>query len=121
MPATTKETLTLNLQTFFKTKGIDKPVSWMMKQGISNNTAHKLLHGKFKRGLPMHHLAMICEKLWCTPNDLFIWTPKDKALDQPTHPLQALKLKVDSANLNAIIKKLSPDKIEELKKIAEGM
>src|ERR1041384_5623800 len=113
--------LTLNLEKLFKDKGIDKPVGWMTKQGISNNTAHKLLHGKFKRGLPMHHINMICEKLWCTPNDQLTWTPKDKALDQPTHPLQALKPKTDSPNFNALLKKLPPDKIEELKKLAEGM
>ena len=105
----------------FKAKGIDKPVGWMMKQGISNDTAHKLLHGKFKRGIPMHHLAMICEKLWCTPNDLFIWTVKDKAIDQPTHPLQIMKPKPDTGTINEVIKKLSPDKIEELKKLAKGL
>ena len=113
--------LTLNLEVLFRDKGIEKPIGWMMKQGISNDTAHKLLHGKFKRGVPMHHINMICEKLWCTPNDVFVWTPKTKPEDIATHPLQALRPRTDSKNIKDILKTLPPNKIEKLKKLAEEL
>jgi len=113
--------LTLNLLPLFKAKGIDKPLAWMMKHGMTNSVAHKLLNGKFKRGLPMHHVATICEQLWCTPNDLFLWTPSNTAADQPTHPLQALKKKQDTATINELLKVMPPEKIEELKRKAEEL
>src|SRR2546428_13082982 len=104
--------LTYDLANFFKAKGIDKPVGWMRRQDIPYNTASKILRGKYKRAIPLKHLEMICQRLWCLPNDLMAWKPDTKAEDVPAHPLQALKRMPENENLSQQILQLSPDKMK---------
>jgi len=112
--------LELRIKELLLQKGISKPFAWLRKQGISHTMAKKLLSGRYNR-LPLEHLATICEQAWCTPNDLFAWSPPDGSLDQPGHPLQALRRTTPPSDVAKKMEKLTPQQLEEVGRFIEGM
>lgn len=102
----------LCIDKLLKAKGIEKPYTWLKKQGINHQSAYKLLHQPSLR-VPINILHTICEAAWCTPSDLFEWIPDDPTKDIPKHPLQALKPK-EVVNIYPDIAKLSPAQLLEL-------
>ena len=96
-----------------KSKGITKPYPWLKAHGINHHTAYKLLHKSASLRVPIEVLHTICAAAWCTPSDLFEWTPTDPIADIPTHPLQALRPKAHT-DLLTKIQKLSPQQLATL-------
>jgi len=103
-----------------KSKGIEKPYTWLRKIGIFHQMAYKLLHKPSQR-ISIELLHKICEAAWCTPSDLFEWIPDEPTKDKPAHPLQALKPK-EAINIFPDIAKLTPQQLLEIEQeIKKGM
>ena len=102
--------LKLRIAQLLASKGIDKPYPWLKKLGINHSTAYILLHKPTLR-VPIAVLNSICEAAWCTPSDLFEWTPAKDVLDIANHPLQALK-PAPIPTFTDKLKKLTPKQLK---------
>ncbi len=108
--------LQLQVKALLLSKGITKPYTWLKKIGICHQSAYKLIHKPSLR-VPINLIDKICEAAYCTPSDLFVWTPSNAILDNENHPLYKLKAsQQEPINLAALLPKLS---LEELKATEE--
>ncbi|MEP7170106.1 MAG: helix-turn-helix transcriptional regulator [Bacteroidota bacterium] len=71
-------------------RGIKTPLVALRKGGISQKVANQYLTGQ-KKHILLKHIEILCKLLRCAPNDLFAWTPDNKAEDIPENPLQAIR------------------------------
>lgn len=93
--------LKLNLTSIFKTRNIEKPYSFLIKAGFSQNTATRIANNQVE-SIQFRHIEMLCYTLNCEPNDLFSWTPDKKIMVPENHSLNKLKRNNDTENLNQI-------------------
>ena len=100
----------MNVRRMCRERGIPHPVSALMKAGIGQGIVSKYLEGKAQR-VPLAHLEKLCLLFRCTPNELFTWTPAQKADDYPENPLQAIRHK-PSFDLEEKLKGMSLDEIK---------
>ena len=84
--------LSYNLKAIFKARQIERPYSFLVKAGISPNSATRILNGDTKI-IRLDHIEKICELLCCDPNDLFVYQPKANYPLRDNHPLLKLKPK----------------------------
>jgi DNA-binding Xre family transcriptional regulator len=79
--------IVLHLKPILAARNILHPSAYLIKIGVNNYTANKMLHGEAVQ-INFRQLTALCENLNCTPNDLL-------ALRQMTlpenHALHALK------------------------------
>jgi DNA-binding Xre family transcriptional regulator len=101
------------LKALMESKGIAKPYASLMKMGLNHTKVVRLLRNDNVQ-LDKRTMNILCEALWCTPNDLFEWIPEHSAIDQASHPLQALKPKEVYA-IQKDIQKLTPAQLSDLK------
>ncbi|WP_298121780.1 helix-turn-helix transcriptional regulator [Flavobacterium sp.] len=81
--------LSLNLRPIFTTRGIEKPYSFLVKNGFTSHTANSLLNSK-TRVFRLDHIELLCEILLCEPNDLLMWKPDSGKTIAPNNPLNKL-------------------------------
>ena len=89
--------LSLNLTPIFKARGINKPHSFLVKNGFSNFTATNLLSTS-TRVFRLNYIEILCNILVCEPNDLLLFTPDKTKQYAPNNPL--FKLASDDSNSN---------------------
>ena len=89
--------LSLHLTPIFKARGINKPHSFLVKNGFSNFTATTLL-STGTRVFRLSYIEMLCSILVCEPNDLLLFTPDKGKQYSPNNPL--LNLASDDSNAN---------------------
>lgn len=89
--------LSLNLAPIFKARGIDKPYSFLVKNGFTPFTATNIINNN-SRVFRLDHIEMLCNILVCEPNDLLLFTPDKDKQYAPNNPL--LKLSIDDSNSN---------------------
>lgn len=106
-----------NLHSIFALRNIQKPRTWMIKNGISANTADRLLRNE-QRHLKFDDVEKLCLGLNCSPSDLFIWQPDSEADNIPNHPLQAIR---SNKTLPDVMEELNRSTIDELKIVADFM
>lgn len=104
----------------FHLRGIDNPVSFMMKNGINRSTASNLYRGQVEF-VRLGHLEKLCSLLRCTPNDLLAWTPDAKAPLDEEHPLNALKRDRSAKNIAEMASKLPLEKLNRLESMLEEL
>ena len=103
--------LTINLRNIFNLRMIEKPQAWMLKAGIQQNSARRLLNNE-QQHIRFDDLEALCLGLNCSPTDLFIWQPDSKAEDIPGHPLQAIR---SDKLLPDVLSQLKNSSLDELK------
>tara|TARA_R100001230_G_C5628169_1_gene136359 strand:+ start:416 stop:790 length:375 start_codon:yes stop_codon:yes gene_type:complete len=108
--------ITLNLHQVFKTRGITKGYSFLVKNGISPGTAKTLMYNK-PRAIRLDHIEILCKTLVCEPSDLFTYTPEKKDNLPDTHPLKKLIRDPEEASLKQTISHLSYQELIEIKKL----
>ncbi len=108
--------ITLNLHQVFKTRGITKGYSFLVKNGISPGTAKTLMYNK-PRAIRLDHIEILCKTLVCEPSDLFTYTPEKKDTLPDTHPLKKLIRDPEEASLKQTISHLSYQELIEIKKL----
>lgn len=113
-----KNMLQYNLRPLFRARGIDRPFTLLVRAGISEASAHRILNnqtGNFK----LRHIEILCRILVCQPNDLLVWIPEKDASYPEDYPLKDLQSDGDSDGLevfaNMPLKKLQ----EVAKEVAE--
>ena len=87
--------LSLNLRPIFTIRGIEKPYSFLVKNGFTSHTANCLLNSK-TRVFKLDHIELLCEVLLCEPNDLLVWKPDSGKTIAPNNPLNKLIANTDS-------------------------
>ncbi|HRH48060.1 MAG TPA: helix-turn-helix transcriptional regulator [Panacibacter sp.] len=100
-------------------KGIDDARRWLVKNGLSHPAAYRLLNHK-QESINFNTLERLCLSLNCTPNEFFSWQPSDAAIPA-SHPMQKLKPVAAEHSVNARLKTLSPEKMEELQKFLDQL
>ena len=108
--------ITLNLHQVFKTRGITKGYSFLVKNGISPGTAKTLMYNK-PRAIRLDHIEILCKTLVCEPSDLFTYTPEKKDNLPDTHPLKKLIRDPEEASLKQTLSHLSYQELIEIKKL----
>lgn len=112
--------LKANLRQVFESRGVKNPLVLMQKWGISRPTAWNLLDNRVK-SISFRHLELICERLNCTPNDLYAWTPGAGVGDVEGHPLRGLMRDDSAADLVETLKELPLDKLKEARELLASL
>lgn len=99
------------IKELMKARGVKAPLAALMKAGISQGVAQKMLNGS-KKWISIAHVEKLCILLRCTPNDLYEWVPDNQAEDYPENPLQVIRQK-PAFNLEEVVKNMT---LEEIKK-----
>ena len=107
--------LHLNLKPIFFARGIEKPSTYLIKNGFNANSAHRLLHSG-TRAIKLDHIEKLCEILLCEPTDLFQWIPDSGKVNLPNDPLN--KLIASKENQNDIQTTLNSLPYQQLKEIS---
>lgn len=105
--------LRYNFKRILKLRRIDKPFSYLVKQGYSDNFATRISNNRVER-LSLDDLLKLCELFQCTPNDLMEWIPGEKDANNTNHPLISLKRDNKAINLQEMLNKVPLDKIAEI-------
>lgn len=108
--------LTFNFSRIFKARGIDKPFSYLVKVGYSDNFATRIVNNRIKR-IDLSALEKLCELLQCTPNDLLEWIPESKDKTNDNHPLISIKRSDKVVQLTQILNSVPLDKLNEIESV----
>ena len=108
--------LTFNFTRIFKSRGIDKPFSYLVKVGYSDNFATRVVNNRIER-LNLKDVEKLCELFQCTPNDLLEWTPDIKDQDNANHPLVSIKRSDKVVQLTKILHSVPLDKLNEIERL----
>jgi DNA-binding Xre family transcriptional regulator len=108
--------LTLNLNPIFKIRGIERPFTYLVKNGFSRHAATLLINGKNKV-YRLDHVERLCELLICEPNDLLSWIPDKEHSYPENYPLARLKYH-ETDNIKDTLEKTP---LSELKIITENI
>ena len=108
-----------NLNAIFKARQIERPYSFLVKIGISPNTATKILSNNTQT-IKLEYIEKMCEHLCCEPNDLFVYKPSPNHLLQSNHPL--LKLVKQEMDLEWLenLKNMPLSDLKQMSKLIEN-
>lgn len=112
--------LILNLQRVFTLRGIERPFTFLVKNGISRPTASNLLNHRVD-SIKNAHLEKICELLNCEPNDLFDWKPSKNTLNTENHPLKNLKRDDSSQKISEMLKTIPLEKLGKIESLINDL
>jgi DNA-binding Xre family transcriptional regulator len=105
--------LTFNFTRIFKARGIDKPFSYLVKKGYSENFATRVVNNRIRK-LNLKDVELLCEMLFCTPNDLLEWIPAVEDSTTGNHPLISLKRTEKVVHLTQILNSVPLDRLAEI-------
>ena len=108
--------LTFNFTRIFKSRGIDKPFSYLVKLGYSDNFATRIVNNRIDR-LNLKDIEKLCEPFQCTPNDLLEWIPASIDLNNENHPLISLKRSDKVVQLTRILNSVPLDKLSYIESL----
>ena len=106
------ERLVLDVRPLLAARGIVNVFTFLKKNiGLPNAFAHDLTHGRAYR-ISNLYLELLCTKLNCTPNDLFIFKEDPKQSIGEHHALAALYQNTLNPTLLQKLKTLSPQELK---------
>ena len=112
--------LRLDLRHVFRVRGYRNPVKELRKLGISPTVAKNLVNGKTV-SISNRHMELICERLNCTPNDLYAWSPEKGGGDAEGHPLSGLRRDPADASLADTLREVPLDKLKEARELLASL
>jgi DNA-binding Xre family transcriptional regulator len=98
---------------FFKAKGINKPYTFLIRAGFSENFATKMNNDRVKQ-INLVQLERLCLTFRCTPNDLFDWHPDKDLHTDEDHPLQKIRKKEKVIDMRNILHSIPMEELEEI-------
>lgn len=108
--------LTFNLRSIMKTRGIEHPLKFLMRGGISRSAGWRLLQRETQT-VRIGQIERICTLLLCEPNDLFAWRA-DKGVAYPDEfPLKRLERVEVEGDIMEALSKMPLDKLKEVAKV----
>lgn len=105
--------LTFDITRIFKARGIDKPFSYLVKRGYSDNFATRIVNNRIEK-MNLKDVERLCELLHCTPNDLLKWTPTKENAAKENHPLVSLKRNDNVIHLTQMLNSVPLDKLADI-------
>jgi DNA-binding Xre family transcriptional regulator len=108
--------LTFNFTRIFQARGIDKPFSFLVKAGYSDNFATRIVNNRIQR-LDLTNIEKLCELFHCTPNDFLEWIPESKDSTNEMHPLISIKRSDKVIQLTRILSSVPLDRLDDIEKL----
>lgn len=105
--------LVFNPRRIFALRGVAKPTSFFVKQGVAYSTAIKFMKAHSSM-FKTSYVEMICIGMNCTPNDLFDWHEDSKTKLPEDHPLRALERKEKIKNISELLHDMPVEKLAQL-------
>jgi hypothetical protein len=105
--------LTFNFSRIFRARGIDRPFTFLVKAGYSDNFATSIVHSRHDK-LNLKDVERLCELFQCTPNDLLEWIPNGKDANNGNHPLFSLKRNDDTLQLAKMLRSIPIERLGEI-------
>jgi len=89
------------------------PQTWLIKHcGFGQRKAHNIFHSS-QKAITLKDLSILCEKLDCTPNDLFYWENSGHTKLREDHPcITELRPPDKVGGLYNLIKKMTAAEVE---------
>lgn len=81
--------LRYNFERILKAKGIERPYTYLMKNGFADRIATRVNQNKVRR-VDLSTIERLCLLFKCTPNDLMEWIPEPSYQEDNDQPLQGL-------------------------------
>jgi DNA-binding Xre family transcriptional regulator len=111
--------LSINIAAVLAAKGINPPIPFLMKLGISRHSAAQLIHNQYS-AVQVVHLTKICHALHCTPSDLFAWNDNATYPITETHPLSRLQ-KQETKSLSGLVRDLSFEQLQQVNNFIQSL
>ena len=112
--------LSLNLIPIFNARGIERPFTFLIKAGMTNNAAHAVLSSK-TRHFRLDQIELLCRVLICEPSDIVVYTPEKDHPLPPDHPLNNLKKTETIGDIKQTLATMPFRQLKEItKQITEG-
>jgi len=108
--------LTFNFTRIFKLRGIDKPFSYLVKSGYSDNFATRIANNRIEK-MNLKDVERLCLLLQCTPNDLIQWYPSKEDENNEKHPLFSLKRSDKVMQLTKVLNAVPLDKLQQIEQL----
>jgi DNA-binding Xre family transcriptional regulator len=108
--------IVLNLTPLFVARQIQTPLTYLIKIGISNVSAQKMINNKSVQ-INFKQLSILCLSLDCTPNELFAIPKKTLPANHTLHQLRDINNDVKKDEVTLWLKTKSIDEV--LKMIKE--
>jgi DNA-binding Xre family transcriptional regulator len=102
-----------NFERIFKARGINKPFTYLVKAGFSDNFATKIKNHRVKR-IGLKELEKLCIILRCTPNDFYQWTPDANDKTDKKHPLNQIRKSDKVIDLTKTLNSVPLGDLEEI-------
>ena len=105
--------LRLNVLPVFSARGIEKPYYHLVKLGLSPLTARNVLNNEATT-LSFKHIESLCKLLFCEPSDLFTWIPQKNEFLPENHPLERLKNKATTVDVQQTLSNIPYKQLMEM-------
>ncbi len=105
--------ITLNIARIATIKGIQRPYTFLVKQGFSPQMAKTMLSGR-AQSLHFAYLERLCRIFRCEPYDLFDYRPHYDMLSSSTDHLAFLTKPAEVKDLRSLLANLSVKEMEAL-------
>ena len=105
--------LILNIAYICTVKNIDRPFTFLRKNGFTHNIATQLINNKIK-AINLAHIEKLCLIFNCTPNDLFDYKPTQPVEQLKNNPLTSIIKNQQPVNFNELVRSLPLDKLKEI-------
>ena len=105
--------LTFNLKRIFAARGVQRPFTYMVRRGFSDNFSSAIINGR-KHQMNLREVERLCELLKCTPNDLLEWKPSAEQAAVADHPLKPLERTEKVAGLTQLLSSVPLDKLAHI-------
>jgi len=110
--------LKFNFKPMFDARGIDKPVGFLRKIGVSPNKATNIKANNVKT-LNLKAVENICLWLNCTPHDLMEWEPDVKISEPEKYELNKLRREKKMMVVSEELRSLPLEKLEKVHRFIE--
>jgi DNA-binding Xre family transcriptional regulator len=108
--------LRYNIKRVLVLRGVERPHSFLMKNGFASQTARNFVTRNVVHIKPAQ-IEKLCLLLHCTPNDLYEWRPDANTAVAENHPLRELKRDTPAQSFREMVKDLPVEKMRELETI----
>lgn len=110
--------LKFNFKPMFAARGIDRPVGFLRKLGVSPYTSSYIARNKIT-SLRLEPLEQMCLWLNCTPHDFLEWEPDAKIAEPSKYELSKLIRAKKVVILSEELRGLSLEKLERIHRFIE--
>lgn len=110
--------LFFNISRILRLRKIQRPFSYLVKQGLSDNYATRIANSNI-RNINLERLEELCLLFNCTPNDLLQWSPSHKEKNPESLALAALWRKEKLDEMKDLYESLPLEKLIEIEALVK--